>query len=85
MKTNGKDNPDAHCQPIGLVQLHMHTHPYPRRFRLRKWWSFCMRKMAFSGRFLRMGGNCRMIRYRGSIVTQAGSGWEIRWWWRRLD
>ena len=27
--TNGKDNPDAHCKPIGVVQLH--THPYPRR------------------------------------------------------
>jgi hypothetical protein len=26
---HGKDNPDAHCQPIGVVQLH--THPYPRR------------------------------------------------------
>ena len=26
---NGKDNPDARCQPIGLVQLQ--THPYPRR------------------------------------------------------
>jgi len=29
MRTNGKDNPDAHCKPIGVVQLH--THPYPRR------------------------------------------------------
>jgi hypothetical protein len=29
VRTNGKDNPDAHCQPIGVVQLH--THPYPRR------------------------------------------------------
>ncbi len=26
---HGKDNPDSHCQPIGIVQLH--THPYPRR------------------------------------------------------
>ncbi len=29
VKTHGKDNPDAHCKPIGVVQLH--THPYPRR------------------------------------------------------
>jgi len=29
MKSHGKDNPDAHCLPIGIVQLH--THPYPRR------------------------------------------------------
>ena len=29
VKTHGKDNPDAHCQPIGIIQLH--THPYPRR------------------------------------------------------
>lgn len=26
---NNKDNPDAHCLPIGLVQLH--THPEPRK------------------------------------------------------
>jgi hypothetical protein len=29
VRSHGKDNPDAHCQPIGVVQLH--THPYPRR------------------------------------------------------
>jgi hypothetical protein len=29
VQTHGKDNPDAHCLPIGVVQLH--THPYPRR------------------------------------------------------
>ena len=27
--TNSKDNPDAHCLPIGLMQLH--THPQPRK------------------------------------------------------
>jgi hypothetical protein len=27
--TNAKDNPDAHCLPIGLTQLHMH--PQPRK------------------------------------------------------
>ena len=27
--TNGKDNPDAHCLPLGLMQLH--THPQPRK------------------------------------------------------
>ena len=27
---NNKDNPDAHCLPIGLTQLHMH--PQPRKF-----------------------------------------------------
>jgi len=26
---NNKDNPDAHCLPLGLMQLH--THPQPRR------------------------------------------------------
>ena len=26
---NNKDNPDAHCLPIGLMQLH--THPEPRK------------------------------------------------------
>ena len=26
---NGKDNPDAHCLPIGFLQLHMH--PQPRK------------------------------------------------------
>ena len=26
---NGKDNPDAHCLPLGLMQLH--THPQPRK------------------------------------------------------
>jgi hypothetical protein len=26
---NNKDNPDAHCMPIGLMQLH--THPEPRK------------------------------------------------------
>jgi hypothetical protein len=26
---NGKDNPDAHCLPIGLMQLHLH--PQPRK------------------------------------------------------
>jgi hypothetical protein len=26
---NGKDNPDAHCLPLGLMQLHMH--PQPRK------------------------------------------------------
>ena len=26
---NNKDNPDAHCLPIGLMQLH--THPQPRK------------------------------------------------------
>jgi hypothetical protein len=29
MAENGKDNPDAHCLPLGLMQLH--THPDPRR------------------------------------------------------
>jgi hypothetical protein len=27
--TNAKDNPDAHCLPIGLMQLHLH--PQPRK------------------------------------------------------
>jgi hypothetical protein len=27
---NSKDNPDAHCLPLGLMQLHMH--PQPRKF-----------------------------------------------------
>src|SRR5690348_982374 len=27
--TNSKDNPDAHCLPLGLMQLH--THPQPRK------------------------------------------------------
>jgi hypothetical protein len=27
---NNKDNPDAHCLPIGLIQLH--NHPQPRKF-----------------------------------------------------
>jgi hypothetical protein len=26
---NNKDNPDAHCLPLGLIQLH--THPQPRK------------------------------------------------------
>jgi len=26
---NGKDNPDAHCLPLGLMQLHLH--PQPRK------------------------------------------------------
>ena len=26
---NSKDNPDSHCLPLGLMQLH--THPYPRK------------------------------------------------------
>src|SRR5437588_170521 len=26
---NNKDNPDAHCLPLGLMQLH--THPQPRK------------------------------------------------------
>jgi hypothetical protein len=29
MAENSKDNPDAHCLPLGLMQLH--THPDPRR------------------------------------------------------
>jgi len=29
MADNGKDNPDAHCLPMGLMQ--MHTHPQPRK------------------------------------------------------
>jgi hypothetical protein len=29
MADNGKDNPDAHCLPMGLMQLH--THPQPRK------------------------------------------------------
>jgi hypothetical protein len=29
MAANNKDNPDAHCLPIGLMQLHMH--PQPRK------------------------------------------------------
>jgi hypothetical protein len=29
MAGNNKDNPDAHCLPIGLMQLH--THPQPRK------------------------------------------------------
>ena len=29
MVENSKDNPDAHCLPIGLMQLH--THPQPRK------------------------------------------------------
>ena len=29
VEDNNKDNPDAHCLPIGLVQLH--THPEPRK------------------------------------------------------
>ena len=29
MTENSKDNPDAHCLPLGLMQLH--THPDPRR------------------------------------------------------
>jgi len=28
-KANAKDNPDAHCLPIGLMQLHLH--PQPRK------------------------------------------------------
>ena len=28
-KDNGKDNPDAHCLPLGLMQLHLH--PQPRK------------------------------------------------------
>lgn len=28
-KANGMDNPDAHCLPLGLTQLHMH--PQPRK------------------------------------------------------
>ncbi len=27
MATNSKDNPDAHCLPLGLTQLHMHIDP----------------------------------------------------------
>jgi hypothetical protein len=29
MDGNGKDNPDAHCLPLGNLQLH--THPQPRK------------------------------------------------------
>ena len=29
MAENGKDNPDAHCLPLGLMQLHLH--PQPRK------------------------------------------------------
>jgi hypothetical protein len=29
MADNGKDNPDAHCLPMGLMQLH--NHPQPRK------------------------------------------------------
>jgi hypothetical protein len=29
MADNGKENPDAHCLPLGLMQLHMH--PQPRK------------------------------------------------------
>ena len=29
MAENSKDNPDAHCLPMGLMQLH--THPQPRK------------------------------------------------------
>ena len=29
MAENNKDNPDAHCLPLGLMQLH--THPQPRK------------------------------------------------------
>jgi hypothetical protein len=29
MGENSKDNPDAHCLPLGLMQLHMH--PQPRK------------------------------------------------------
>src|ERR1700729_2922516 len=29
VEQNNKDNPDAHCLPIGLMQLH--THPQPRK------------------------------------------------------
>jgi hypothetical protein len=29
MDQNSKDNPDAHCLPLGLMQLH--THPQPRK------------------------------------------------------
>jgi len=29
MANNNKDNPDAHCLPLGLMQLH--THPQPRK------------------------------------------------------
>ena len=28
-ENNNKDNPDAHCLPLGLMQLH--THPQPRK------------------------------------------------------
>ena len=27
MDQNSKDNPDAHCLPLGLMQLHMHSQP----------------------------------------------------------
>src|SRR5215472_8105542 len=27
MAENSKDNPDAHCLPLGLMQLHMHPQP----------------------------------------------------------
>ena len=29
MANNSKDNPDAHCMPLGLMQLH--THPYEKK------------------------------------------------------
>ena len=79
---NSKDNPDAHCLPLGLMQLHMH--PQPRkiiqtpgsdRHAVRS----AGRHPADLHRWPAAAERCRAL-----VVRLLGrtSGTATRWWWK---
>ena len=77
---NNQDNPDAHCLPIGFMQLH--THPQPRKVVQTPSLIVIMYEANFGlGRSFWTGGRCRPrpISSPGGTATRSAAGTATRW------
>ena len=79
MADNSKDNPDAHCLPLGIAQ--MNAHPFPRKIiqtpteviLIYEGSGTTVREIYLDGRA------CRRIRSPGTTAIRSAIGRETRW------
>ena len=79
---NSKENPDAHCLPMGLMQFHMHPQPRkvvqtPDVLVILYEGNAGIRQIFTDGRACR-----RPTRSRGGTATRWAAGTATRWWSR---
>src|SRR5580658_7079221 len=79
--SNSEDNPDAHCLPLGVMQLH--THGQPRKMIQTPGGIVIMYEANSGLRQIFTDGHCRRTPSHGGTATRSASGTKTRWWWNQ--